>query len=361
MALDGKLDFDGLLAKFSPIGLKKELLTDLISLLDKSFFLENERFLEVFDKYKRDFASLVVRPAALAGGAYPSDPGELIELVQRNIDAKPPHSLDRKMIGLVSPHIDYHRGHLVYGSAYRQLDLAPECTVILIGTSHKPGESLFQLCNKDFSTPLGHLSADRDFISEFAKLYGPERAFKDEFLHRDEHSLELQLPFLYSRAPQVKIVPILVGSFYEFLRNDTTPDASAEYTDFIETLRFLVAKWQTTRQVFFILGIDLAHQGRQFGDSFELTDLVTQETERRDFEYLNRLECADKSGLWSHVAEDMDKRRICGFPTTYTVMDTLDRLGLEYQTQIFDYRQAINSPAGCMVTFAAAGLVANNP
>lgn len=357
VAMDGSLEFDALLEKFSAAGLKRELLTSLVDLLDQNNFLDNERFAETFKKFKRDFCALSSRPAALVGGAYPADPEKLLRLIEANIGAAPATSSTEKMLGLISPHIDYRRGQVVYGAAYRHLNLPPDCTVILIGTSHKPGSTIFQLCNKDFEIPLGKLTVDSEFIADFVKLYGAERAFKDEFLHRAEHSLELQLPFLYARAPQAKIVPILVGGFFEFLHNNTTPNSSAEYEDFVESLRYMTAKWNAgNREVFFVLGIDLAHQGRQFGDKFDLTEDLTKETERRDHQYLRYLQDADKAGLWNHLAEDRDCRRICGFPTTYTVMDTLDRLKIGYKTMIYDYQQAVDRPAGCMVTFAAGGI-----
>ena len=62
-------------------------------------------------------------------------------------------------------------------------------------TSHFGGESLFQLSGKDFASPLGTFPAARAVIEDLSTAYGKERSFRDEFLHKREHSLELQLPF----------------------------------------------------------------------------------------------------------------------------------------------------------------------
>lgn len=353
MAMNGELSTEQILERFSGAGLTQSLLNELLNLLDSHFFLENERYLEAFSKHKQSFAELTVRTAALAGGAYPSDPEELRLLVDKCIGQEPKV---RRLCALISPHIDYDRGKVVYGTAYRHFAASQDSTIILIGTSHRPGDTLFQLCRKDFASPLGLLRSDKDFIQELSGLYGQERGFRDEYLHAREHSLELQLPFLAARAPQAKIVPILVGGFHEFLRLGKTPGSAAEYDDFIEALRYAIAKWRAAgREVVFVLGIDLAHVGRQFGDSFDLTPEVAERIRHRDYAYLECLKARDKSALWSHVAEDLDARRICGFPTTYSVLDTLERLGLKYTFEIFDYKQAINPRAGCMVTFAAAG------
>ena len=81
-----------------------------------------------------------------------------------------------------------------------------------------------------------------------------------------------------------------------------------------------------------------------------------EEIEHRDRQYLNTVIQQKKEDMFYHIAEDNDKRRMCGFPTLYTFIDVCDRLGLRYNAEITDYRQAINYVTDCAVTFASVAI-----
>ena len=358
-ALDGTKSIIQILKQFEAVGLSKEMLEQLINLLDQHYFLENDRYHQKLNSNIQGFRDAPLRLAALAGQAYPSDRLELEAEIKRWIKFGTPKIKipSKKLIGLVAPHIDYRRGGKAYGEAYCNLADEEHDLFILIGTAHQYSERLFHLTAKDFETPLGQAICDKPFIHELAKLYGTERSFADEHLHRKEHSLELQLPFLSQLKPKTKIAPILVGSFNQLLQSYAEPQANSEYDDFAGALTEVVsAKMKSGSQVCFILGIDMAHFGRQFGDSDELTPDWLAQVRTRDEQYLAALVSGNKQAVWSHVAEDQDLRKICGFPTVYTVLDVFDRLGLKFEGKIFDYQQAVNVPAGCAVTFASVGM-----
>jgi len=59
-----------------------------------------------------------------------------------------------------------------------------------------------------WSTPLGSAAIDTDAV---AMLVNDGHAHADDALHRDEHALEIQLPFLQVAVPSAGIVPMLIG------------------------------------------------------------------------------------------------------------------------------------------------------
>jgi hypothetical protein len=105
-----------------------------------------------------------------------------------------------------------------------------------------------------------------------------------------------------------------------------------------------------------VAGVDMAHVGPHFGDTEALTPGYMQQVEVRDRAYLEAIKSQDKKALWQHIAEDSDARRICGFPTMYTILDLFERLQLQYTATLYDYRQAVDYSTGCAVTFAGMGL-----
>ena len=358
-AIDGTKSVDQILKQFEAVGLSKEMLEQLISLLDQHYFLENDRSREQLKANIQGFKAAPVRQAALAGHVYPASKLELEGEIKRWLESgtakvKLPN---KRLIGLIAPHIDYRRGGKVYGEAYRSLEAEDHDLFVLIGTSHQYSDRLFHLTAKDFETPLGRSACDKPFVEKLAGLFGAERAYADEHLHRKEHSLELQLPFLSLLKPKTKIAPILVGSFHQLLQSNAEPQANSEYNDFVSALTETVGTTiKGGSRVCFVLGIDMAHFGKQFGDQRELTTDSLSQVRSRDEQYLAALVSGNKQAVWNHLAEDGDARKICGFPTVYTVLDVFDRLGIKFEGKIFDYRQAVDVPAGCAVTFASVGM-----
>lgn len=359
MTFDGSKSFDSIVEHFQGKGVAKEVVQRVYDVLDQNFYLLTDSFLTKKDKALADFRAAKVRPASHAGRVYSSNPDDLRTYLDSLLKSggadtnKAPGSL----ACLVAPHIDYRRGSACYAKAFQQLDVQKPDICILIGTSHQAGRSLFQLTRKDFECPLGILRTDTEAVDTLLKDYGEQRGLADELLHRQEHSLELQLPFLNYFCPNTFIVPILVGSFYSYLATGNDPGTDSEYQDFSASLTRCVQKLESEgKQVAFIAGIDMAHVGKNFGDEFTLEDEVVKTVETRDQEYLRAIESLSTSNIFQHVASDLDQRRICGFPTMYTVVDVLARLGKKYQAHTLSYQQAVDQESQCLVSFAAQGI-----
>lgn len=356
---EGNLSIHDIAQRFASYGLKEEVVKELVALLDKNLFLASPKFFAAEQLIKDEFRLSPVRAPALAGGAYSAVPADL----QREIDGYLKISdgllptAQGEMLGLVSPHIDYRRGGPCYGIAYSKLKSEQHDLYIVMGTSHQYSRKLFHLTRKHFPTPLGNNQTDVNFVDRLAARYGTERSFADEFLHRKEHSLELQLPFIHRLKQASEIVPILVGGFHHMLTSGKFPESFEEYDQFATALADGIrAETARGRRVCIVAGVDMAHVGKSFGDDKPLTPEFMEHVRQRDLMYLQTIKEQDAHELFSHIAEDEDARRICGFPTMYTVLDVFKRLGMKYTASVYDYRQAVDYPRECAVTFAGVGL-----
>jgi AmmeMemoRadiSam system protein B len=362
-SLDGTSTQQMLLEQYSPYGLTKEILEDLIALLERKLFLAGPSYEAVFSESQRSFLEANIRPAALAGRAYSNQKENLSAEIEKYLRCgalKESKVFGKKhsLLGIVAPHIDYRRGSSCYGKVYSELSQDFDLFVIL-GTSHQYSRTLFQLTLKDFQTPLGILECDKDFVKRLSASYGHERSFAEEYLHKNEHSLELQMPFLsYKSKKSPRIAPILVGSFYGMLQAGRYPDEVDEYNDFVGGLKECVDnELKSGRKVCLIAGVDMAHVGKSFGDMESLSPSRMEIIKEQDMEYLKSIVAQDRRALFNHIARDGDARRVCGFPTMYTLIDLYDRLSMVYEADIIDYSQSVNFASDCAVTFSGLTIV----
>jgi AmmeMemoRadiSam system protein B len=133
---------------------------------------------------------LMIRPPAVAGRFYPSDPRELARQVDDFIGGATGKT---PALGCLVPHAGYmYSGH-VAGAVYAALDPPARC--ILMGPRHYlQGQPLAVLTAGSFSTPLGKAQIDVPLVAELARACPLLR--EDAVAHAREHSLEVQLPFL---------------------------------------------------------------------------------------------------------------------------------------------------------------------
>ena len=153
-----------------------------------------------------------VRPPAVAGSFYPSDAGVLRETVDRLLADAEARAVGGSLHALIAPHAGYIYSGPIAASAYavlRQESPAPRC-IALLGPSHFVPFSGLALPESDaLATPLGRVSVD-PFASLLPQRFG--QVLRSERVHRREHSLEVQLPFLQRVLPaDFTVVPLVVG------------------------------------------------------------------------------------------------------------------------------------------------------
>jgi len=150
-----------------------------------------------------------VRSPAVAGSFYPDSPTVLSAQIGKFIHDAELTETDGKLIGLIAPHAGYvYSGH-VAGCAYKQLVGQSFDTVVLLGLSHRyriDGAAIY--VRGAFRTPIGDIQIDEDLASEIMRLNSD--ILDLPAAHANEHSLEVQLPFLQNVLSDFRIVPVLL-------------------------------------------------------------------------------------------------------------------------------------------------------
>lgn len=357
----------------------------IVRRLDEAYLLAGEKF----EQYRREqieqYLDNPVRPASHAGGAYADEPETLREQLaelftcdqgpgpiepgpstdepstdERSTDEPStdgPRCDGRQLRGLISPHIDIHRGGPAFAWAYKQVAQHSDADLFVIfGTAHNPMEQLFCVSRKDFDTPLGVVRSDVRFIDRLAEHLASSLAgrqidlFQDEIAHRFEHSIEFQAMFLQyvlGGKREFRIVPVLCGSFHEFLADGLPPDQSPQIQAFLAATRW--AAEEHPGKVCYISGADLAHVGQRFGDEW-LLDKERLDDQSEDDRKLLQAACrGDSDGFFSHVADQLDCRRICGLSPTYAMLKLLG----PSRGELLKYDQAVEPDGTSCVSFAS--------
>ena len=164
----------------------------------------------------------MIRKPCVANQFYPADPSVLKAAVEEYIRAgcfpgktKPFDSAqdrptektveEKQAVAVISPHAGYMYSGLVAGCVYSSIEV-PD-TVLLIGPNHTGlGEKAAVMDNGTWSMPFGKTEVDEELahlVLDHSPLFSP-----DDAAHLREHSLEVQLPFLYVKNPACRIAPI---------------------------------------------------------------------------------------------------------------------------------------------------------
>jgi hypothetical protein len=163
-----------------------------------------------------------IRPPAVAGTFYLSDPVELRRMVdgflakartdQPDVAASALSATAHRIPkALIAPHAGYIYSGPVAASAYVRLaPLRGTITrVVLLGPSHRVGFQGLALSSADcFDTPLGRVALEKTAHQVLAGLLQVQVL---DTAHALEHSLEVQLPFLQQLLSVLQLVPLVVG------------------------------------------------------------------------------------------------------------------------------------------------------
>jgi AmmeMemoRadiSam system protein B len=336
--------------------LYSEKIQEVVDQLEENLFLEGERFQEALRQAEERFKVAPVREAGFAGKSYENDPGRLrVQMEGYFAEPDGPGLLGEKkeadgLKGVVAPHIDFQRGGACYAFAHREIweRNSSDCFIIF-GTAHTFTEKPFCLTRKEFLTPLGSLPVDQGLIDAIQSRCQDD-LFKDEGVHRSEHSIEFQcvlLRYLYPDPIPLKIVPVLCGSFHEVIEKGMAPMEQKPIREFIEALRDSVSS--LGRRVCYIASADLAHMGLQFGDPEGIGEYDLRVLAEEDQATLGYVEGLDGEGFFSSISKERDRRRICGLPPIYTLLKTMRAK----EGRLLKYSQAFTQDTQSVVTFAS--------
>ena len=237
-----------------------------------------------------------VRHPAVAGRFYPRDPEALRQEVRRYL-TESGRTKPAPALGCIAPHAGYmYSGH-VAGAVFAALEI-PELCLVLCPNHTGVGRPLAIVSEGAWETPLGAVPIDGAFAA--ALKHRCPLLEEDSSAHRTEHAAEVELPFLQSIQPDLKFVPIAIGTSQfealEQLGNAISEDIAA----------------QTTR-VLIVASSDMNH--------YE-SDVITRVKDQSAIEPILRL---DARALYDAVTQKHIS--MCGFGPAVAMITATKKLG----------------------------------
>jgi len=300
------------------------VLEGMIEALDEALFLDNARFAQAKQRALDEYRAAPFRPPMLAGASYPENPDELRQRLEGHLaeagDVTPTPAQAR---GLVSPHIDYMRGHAVYAKVWKRAAESVKAAdlIIMLGTDHYSDEAgSLTLTRQHYATPYGILPTARGIVDKLADAIGPEGAYRGELRHRGEHSLELVAVWLHHlRAGKpVEMVPILTGSFGHFVKEGASPLTDPKMRALLDMLK----RETQGRRALVVASGDLAHVGPAFeGDPLDVAAKATLAAE--DDGVIKRMCVGDADSFYWVVQRLGNRNNVCGLSPVYLTLKLL--------------------------------------
>ena len=328
-----------------------ELEKHLYDTLSQAGFLEDEHFESLRLARINDFTAAPKREASHAGSAYPDDAEEARQTLSEFMQGAQPPGPEDSQVGIAAPHVSPFGGWESYRDAYATLlPSQRDRTFVILGTSHYGEPDMFGLTRKAFVTPFGDAVTDLGLVDELAEA-APGAVQMEDYCHAVEHSIEFQVLFLqHIYGPDIRILPILCGSFARSIFQGGKPEANPEVQRFFDSLGNLSAR--EGKSLFWVLGIDMAHMGRRYGD--QLTAKADEgemlAVAERDRLRIERLTEGDADGFWSLVQQNRDDLKWCGSSPIYTFLKAVPQA----RGTLNRYQQW-NIDEQSVVSFAAMG------
>ncbi len=327
-----------------------EEVAELVAVLDEAMLLDGPTF-------QAYLAGPVRRPVCI--GCYPEDPAAIQATIQKlftdpggpglpDFDAGPsPHG---RLRAALLPHMDYTRGGVTYGWGFKELAEQTDAKLFVVVATAHYSPNRFTLTRMNFETPLGVVPTDQPYIDRLVKHYG-DGLFDDPLAHLPEHSIELEvlpLQHLFRDRRDIRIVPLLVGSFRDRVAFRSDPGEADDIGRMVTALRR--AEAEADEPVCYLISGDLAHIGPKFGDPLPVSESQLAASRAGDESILGRLTAADPAGYFNVLAEEEDGRNICGFPPTWlTLAAARPRTG-----RVLHYGRYVHPTGHESVSFAAA-------
>ena len=240
---------------------------------------------------------MTIRKPAVAGQFYGATKAECIDEIKECLPKLPlAMELPETIVGAIVPHAGWVFSGDLAGLAFSAIGQANEevDTFILFGAAHRyinSGPAVYD--EGCWQTPLGLIEIDEALAAEMVGL----GARADKAAHSDEHSIEVQVPFVQYLFPKAKIVPVAV------------PTEGFDWR-FGSRVGQMLAGRKDSRVVC-VASTDLTHYGPRYGFCPQGTGATGLKWARQvnDVAFINlavRME-ADKM-----VEEAMDKGNACG-------------------------------------------------
>ena len=275
-----------------------------------------------------DAGATSVRPSPIAGQWYPGTPDRLRERVQDFLDVADVEPLNGRVVGLVAPHAGHTYSGGVAAHAYRLVQETRYDVVAIVAPNHRIADYAPYLV-ADYAaywTPLGEVPLAEELVAMLDTRLGLSRVRRDE-----EHSLEIQLPFLQvALEDDFRLLPVML--------NTRSADACL-------ALGEALADVLGGRNALLIASTDLSH--------FYDADTAA----RLDGAITDRIADLDPEGLLEVMASGQGEA--CGGGPTAAVMVAARALGAD-RARLLKYATSgdVTGDYGRVVGYAAAAIYA---
>jgi hypothetical protein len=363
---DGQRDHAAVRARWAEISgeeLPEGLVEGLAQELADHLLLDGPAFRAAQAEALAAFRAGPLRPLSHAEGAYPADPAACAAWLDELWAGGRAHSRslrDGPLTGLIAPHIDLTRGGVCYGAAYDAVAACEAECFVLLGTAHSsccwPAEPPLAIATRlDYDTPFGPAPTDQDFLDRFEAAFAAaggdvDSLYRDELVHRDEHSLEFQTLWLrhLRRERPFTVVPLLLGSLHEFYERPNEVLGPDGLGPLLAGLRQAMAA--DGREICVIAGADWSHVGPRFGAEQAVAEEDLESIASWDEQALGPLLAADTDGFFGHFAASAN----CGNVCSVANLLTLRALRPTAEMELLRYEIAFDPEQ--TVSFAAAAL-----
>lgn len=190
--------------------INKKLVFFLLILIIIILFLpgckNQDKYLQFITKEEPE----MIRNPAVAGAFYPADKTNLINQINSFFKKTKNIKREKPLRILIVPHAGYDYSGQTAAWGFKQLEGMNYSRIIILGSSHRAHFSEAAVYNKGaWQTPLGKVEIDEDLADSL--IIGSDLIKSDLNAHQEEHSLEVEVPFLQQILSDFKIVPILLG------------------------------------------------------------------------------------------------------------------------------------------------------
>ncbi len=233
-----------------------------------------------------------VRESILAGSWYEGSKSALTKQVDKYLNSVPdPPPKAKRVSAVISPHAGYEWSGQTAAYAYKPLRNYQYKRVIILAPTHRTSFQGGSIAGVDaYETPLGKVSLDREACD---KLVSTSHFQSLPEVHAQEHSLEIQLPFLQRVIDEFSLIPIVIG--------EISPNDCIEMAKAIKPL--------LDKNTLLVMSSDFIHQGPRFG-YVPFKENVKKNIQRLDFAAVNYILNLDVRGFWGFV--NATQATICG-------------------------------------------------
>jgi AmmeMemoRadiSam system protein B len=227
-----------------------------------------------------------VRPSPIAGTWYSRDPEVLTQTIDHQLESCEVEPIPGSIIGVVSPHAGHRYSGHVAAYAFRCLmECDPDVVVVLSPLHYHHPAHVVATGHDAYATPLGLLPVHHELLDLFGEDLAQTAGLDFKRVRNDnEHSLEIELPFLQRALPGTfQLLPLMLSD-----QSRTTAEAVGR------SLATVVSR----HSAIIVASTDLSHFYPQ------------PVAEGFDKEVLSRLEAFDPAGLLS--AEEEGVGFACG-------------------------------------------------